>query len=83
MATETRWVAIESHRARARMKAVTGDLQSYGVWPVDKAGETTGWPRGEYYQVPARLIDDQLTRIKGLRVMKREPRGKVFKRIGG
>jgi hypothetical protein len=46
----------------------------YGVWP------DTGWPRGEYYQIPARHAD-VVRQIKGLRVLRGEPTGgRLFKR---
>lgn len=47
---------------------------SWGAWP--KSG---GLPRGEYYQLPARLRE-QLERIKGVRILAGEPAGKLFKR---
>lgn len=73
------WVSCGSHRARGKLDRLAeqyklGSLVSWGVWP--KSG---GWPRGEYYQMPARLCDE-LARIKGVRVLQGEPAGKLFKR---
>lgn len=73
------WVSCGSHRARGKLDRLAeaerlGTLVSWGTWP--KSG---GWPRGEYYQMPARLRG-QLERIKGVRILAGEPAGKLFKR---
>jgi hypothetical protein len=75
MAEATVWVSATSHRSRARLRRTVGDPgPEHGVWPEH------GWPRGSYYQVPARHVPE-LRRVKGLRVLRGEPSGgRVFKR---
>lgn len=64
------WVSVLSHRARNTLKGIYGgDLPpSYGVWPKGQ------WPQGEYYRLPA-SVADSCAAVRGLVVLKREPRG--------
>lgn len=72
------WVSVKSHRARAALRAAVPGLgQQWGTWP-----SSGGWPKGEFYQVPARL-SDRLAGIKGLAILKGAPRGNLFKRVTG
>ena len=74
MSELTVWVSCHSHRARGKLLRVIGEgAPSYGIWPED------GWPRGEFYTVtPAQA--EEVTGVKGLRVMKSAPKGKIFQR---
>jgi hypothetical protein len=76
------WVSTTSHRSRDKLATLAererlGELAAYGTWPADG-----GWPRGDYYQVPARLAG-QLAGVKGLRVLRGAPKGRLFKRWDG
>lgn len=75
------WVSVNSHRARHHLQSIAGDEtgHSYGVWPVDKDGHV-GWPRGEYYLVPV-THTDRIASTKGLTILKRRPKGDLFRRI--
>ena len=66
------WVEVTSHRARSRLSSVVSTERSYGVWPE------SGWPYGEYYQVPAEVA--ATLNIPGVKVRKRAPRGRIFER---
>lgn len=67
------WIRCNSHRARGKLLALTGPLDSYGRWPD---GE---WPFGEYYEVDDSLRET-VDRIKGLQIMARKP-ADLFKRV--
>lgn len=68
------WVSCSSHRARQRLYQIAGKrLQEYGRWPRGAR------PRGSYYLVSDNLRE-QVERIKGLRILSREPKD-LFKRI--
>jgi hypothetical protein len=73
--TATVWVSASSHRSRARLRQVTGGTPEYGIWPDSE------WPRGSYFEVPARHAET-LRKVKGLRVLRGEPSGgRLFKRL--
>lgn len=71
----TVWASASSHRSRHRLAQAVPDLgPEHGVWPEG------GWPRGSYYQIPAKYAA-VVGRIKGLRVLRGEPSGgRIFKR---
>lgn len=68
------WVSVNSHRARGKLRDLVGDLgPGHGSWPPGD------WPHGEFYNVDEKHAD-AIRRIKGLRIMAREPRH-LFQRI--
>lgn len=75
------WISVGSHRARGAVKRLGVGGASYGVWPLDKDGRISGWPRGEYYKVGPELAE-KCRSVKGVRVMANPPRGEIFRRWG-
>lgn len=72
--TDEVWISCHSHRARAKLRAVCGDIPSFGIWPPK------GWPRGEYFRATPEQAE-RLRDVKGLRVMANAPRGgRLFER---
>lgn len=70
------WVEVTSHRGRQALARVVPALgRSFGVWPA-----SGGWPTGEYYAIPADVASG--LSIKGVKVRKVAPRGKIFQRLG-
>ena len=71
----TVWVSATSHRSRARLRAlVTDPGPEFGVWPA-----SGGWARGSYYKIPSEHAE-AAGRIKGLRVLRKAPAGRIFER---